>query len=59
MNVEAAMRFLFRAVVALGSLGLALCGCNRSSSPDSAVEHSDMKPEDAPFHVAFRVPGMS
>jgi hypothetical protein len=53
------MRFLFRAVVALGSLGLGLCGCNRSSSTDSAVEYSDMKPEDAPFQAAFRVPGMS
>jgi hypothetical protein len=53
------MRFLLRAVVALGSLGLTLCGCNRSSTPNSAVEHSDMKPDDAPFQASFRVPGMS
>jgi hypothetical protein len=53
------MRFLFRAVVVLGSLGLGACGCQRSASTDSAVEYSDMKLEDAPFQVAFRVPGMS
>jgi hypothetical protein len=53
------MRFLLRSAIALGSLGLAVFGCQRSGSTDSAVEYSDMKPEDAPFQAAFRVPGMS
>jgi hypothetical protein len=53
------MRHLFRAFVALGTLGLTLLGCHRSNSPDSTVEYSDMKPEDAPVQAAFRVPGMS
>jgi hypothetical protein len=52
------MRHLFRAVVASCTLGLAVLGCNRPGSSDS-VERSDMKPEDAPFQAAFRVPGMS
>jgi hypothetical protein len=53
------MRRFFRAAVTLGTLGLALFGCHRSGSTDSAVEYSDMKPEDAPLQAAFRVPGMS
>ena len=53
------MRQLFRAIVALGTLGLAVLGCTRSGSPESTAEHSEMNLEDAPFQAAFRVPCMS
>jgi hypothetical protein len=55
---EELMRNLFRAILALCALGLAVLGCGRSGSPDPA-EPSDQSPGDAPFQAAFRAPGMS
>jgi predicted small lipoprotein YifL len=51
------MRGLFRAAVALFTLGFAVTGCGRSGSSGSS--ESGKAPEDMPHHAAFRVPGMS
>jgi len=50
------MRRLFRFAMTLFTLGLAMIGCNRSSSPGTA---DDQGAGDAPFKAVFRVPGMS
>jgi hypothetical protein len=52
------MRNLFRAVLALGTLGLAAIGCTRSGSSDPA-DQPGQGPIDAPYQATFRVPGMT
>jgi hypothetical protein len=52
------MRGLFRAVVALGTLGLALIGCARSA-PSGGTEEGPKEGVGAASEVAFYVPGMS
>ena len=53
------MRRLFRLALTIFTVGIAMIGCNRSSSPDPAEGRSDPAPGDAPFQAAFRVPGMT
>jgi hypothetical protein len=51
------MRGLFRAAVALFTLGFAVTGCGRSGSSDNSG--SGPGPDDMAFQAAFRVPGMT
>jgi hypothetical protein len=53
------MRDLFRSALALFAVGLAMIGCNRSSSSGGPEDPSDQGPIDAPYQAAFRVPGMT
>jgi hypothetical protein len=53
------MRGLLRSILALGTLGLAVIGCNRSGSADPPAEPADLAPVEAPYQAAFRVPGMT
>jgi hypothetical protein len=48
------MRGLFRSVLTLCAVGLAMFGCKKSGSDDPS-----QGPIDAPFQAAFRVPGMT
>ena len=52
------MRNLFQSALALFALGLAMIGCNRSSSPDASEGPSDAKIA-SPYQAAFLVPGMT
>lgn len=52
------MRGLFRSILALSTVGLAMIGCSRSDSTNNPKDGSDQS-IDAPFQAAFRVPGMS
>ena len=47
------MRSLFRSVLTLCAVGLAMFGCKKAGSEDP------QQPIDAPFQAAFRVPGMT
>ncbi len=47
------MRGLFRSLLTLCAVGLAMFGCKKSGSDDP------QRPIEAPFQAAFRVPGMT
>jgi hypothetical protein len=53
------MRGLGRSILAVFTMGLSLFGCNQGSSPGTAGKGGDEGPDGAPYHAAFRVPGMT
>ena len=53
------MRRLLRLALALGTLGLAMIGCNQSRSPAPPEPPTDQGAGDGPHQAVFRVPGMS
>jgi hypothetical protein len=53
------MRNLFRAAVALGALGLAVIGCNRSGTAGASGDEANQTLDEAPYRATFLVPGMT
>jgi hypothetical protein len=52
------MRGLGRSILAFFTMGLTIIGCNQAGSSGTAGKGDD-RPDDAPYHAAFRVPGLT